>query len=357
MSQQKKTKKTPWPQRILYARVSSFSILVIALIVAVVTFFVTKGIDLSNSEKQNKDNASGSEESQYEIKRAQGFSFIKPLISAKPVNEYDGYQDIKESAEEVIKNFQNSGVISSASVYFRDFDKSNWFCINGDIKYSPGSILKVPAMMTILKMEESRPELLNKVLAFDALPPKDKDVHIFSKSLQHGKSYTIRELLYYMIAYSDNNAPRILDREIDKAGFAQMFVDLGLAKPDWNGKSYPVTVKECSVFLEALFNASYLNEKNSEYAMSLLTKSDFKDGIVKGIGNPNVLIAHKFGEAGTNTNMELHETAIFYINNKPYLITIMTRGNNNIDMFKLEPVIQSIARQIYNGVVAKGNNI
>jgi beta-lactamase class A len=84
-----------------------------------------------------------------------------------------------------------------------------------------------------------------------------------------------------------------------------------------------------------------------------LRKSTFNDGIVKGIPVGKLLIAHKFGESGANQKKELHETAILYLDDKPYLITIMTRGQTNVDLSRLAVVIQEMSHAIYNGLVEK----
>ena len=39
----------------------------------------------------------------------------------------------------------------------------------------------------------------------------------------------------------------------------------------------PLSASECSVFLESLFNSTYLNDSESEYAINLLTKSVFTE--------------------------------------------------------------------------------
>jgi beta-lactamase class A len=140
---------------------------------------------------------------------------------------------------------------------------------------------------------------------------------------------------------------------MNKEMFSGIFEELGLAKPSLEGMSIPLSAQECSRFMEALFNATILNVKQSEYAVDLLCKSTFADGIVKGIPVGKLLIAHKFGEAGANQQKELHETALLYLDGKPYLITIMTRGQTNVELSRLAIVIQEIAGTIYKGLVQK----
>ena len=86
--------------------------------------------------------------------------------------------------------------------------------------------------------------------------------------------------------------------------------------------------------------------KDSEFALRLLTKSDFKNGIVNGLPS-NVQLAHKFGESGDANEKQLHESAIIYLNNNPILITIMTKGN---DLKKLPEVIKEASNLVYNQI-------
>jgi beta-lactamase class A len=344
---------SPGRKKLSEIKLSPITFLIIVAAIASGTYLVTKKLDSEYLAERLKGQTDDYRSNLYDIKRMQGFKYVKPLISAKPVNEYDGYIDIKQAAQRVIDNYKNSGAVSSASVYFRDFDKSNWFGIDKDTKYNPGSLLKLPALMTFLLMEEDNPALFNKSVEYLSKPDTDKDVHFISKSLQFGRRYTINELLSYMIIYSDNEATSLLNTLIDKKTFVKLFSDLGLEPPDLTQRNYPVSAKDCSVFLEALLNALYLKPESSEYAMSLLVKSEFKEGIIKGIGNPDVVVAHKFGEAGTNKFKELHETAVFYINEKPYLLTVMTKGTANAGFEKLESLIQEVTHSIYTGLLEK----
>lgn len=328
----------------LKKQVPLYLLLIVTLACSAFIFFITKTFNIygtGSSETMTEDNA-------YKITRLNGYTFIKPLVSAKPINESAKYESIKAAVEKIVQYSKDDGTLESASVYVRDFENSDWFCTNPEEKYMPGSLLKVPELITFLKMEEQNPGTLERQLTFAHEFVTDKKANILSKSIQIGHSYTIRELLRYMIEYSDNNATYLLNQNINVAVFQKVFVDLGLDSPDWNASTFYVSSKNYSVFMEALFNATYLTIKNSEYAVSLMTKSDYQDGIRKGIPVSNLRIAHKFGESGTNINKQLHETAIFYINNQPYLITVMTKGRNNVDFPRLAKVIQEISGSVYS---------
>lgn len=328
---------------------------ILTLLVAGAAFYITREAYTSVHTPSNETESSPSDRSQYQIKRLSNFKFIRPLLSAMPVDEYEGYFRIKKSVQDVIQYFKDQGVLASASFYMRDFDKSNWTAINQDEKFHPGSIMKIPVLMTILKSEEERPGYVDSTMQFIyhfryAIPKKQS---IVSKQIEFGKRYSRRDLLKYMIEYSDNNASEMLWITMNKNSFSDMFREFGLAKPDLSAGEIPLSARECSLFMETLFNATYLNIKQSEFAIDLLSKSTFSDGIVKGIPGGKLLIAHKFGESGSDRNRELHETGLLYIDDRPYLITIMTRGQDNVEYAKLATVLQGISRTVYYGLTEK----
>lgn len=61
----------------------------------------------------------------------------------------------------------------------------------------------------------------------------------------------------------------------------------------------------------------------------------------------NTKIAHKFGEMGDATTRQLHESGFIYINNTPYLLTIMTKG---YDITKLPAVISELTKITYTDI-------
>jgi len=157
-------------------------------------------------------------------------------------------------------------------------------------------------MITYLRMAETNPAILNKEIAYrpDVIAPTQT---FNSKTITPGHTYKINELIKSMIVYSDNNATMLLHSDINVDMFQKTFTDLGLKKPDVRDKNYALSVKEYSRFMSVLYDGGYLTIPASEYAISLLSESDFKLGIVKQLP-PSLKVAHKFGEAGTD---DVHE--------------------------------------------------
>jgi beta-lactamase class A len=283
----------------------------------------------------------------YEIDRSEGFRFIKPIIDARQECESEKYQPVKDDISTIVQNFKNDGSITSASVYLQDFKHNDWISYNASEKYNPGSLLKVPLLMAYLRMAETQPGLLDKELLFDKDYHFDKNPVFLSKTIQRGNRYSVRELLRYTIAYSDNNANNLLFDHVDFPVFQKIFTDLGISPPDWQASNWPLTPREYSVFMDAIFNASYLSKADSEFASELLSQCDYHDGMKKDLPD-SLMMIHKFAEAGNPAQKEFHESAIIYLHNSPYLLTIMTKGQ---DMKKLPSVISSLSKAVYDDMI------
>ena len=279
------------------------------------------------------------------IERLSGYDYIKPLLFVDKECEADELLPLKQSVTNLITNYKNSGVLNSASVYLKEYSTNNWFSINPEEEYQPGSLLKVPELIAYLKMNELKPGVLDKKIKYNHIAPTGLKQNFKSKSIALGQEYTIRELLTYMIAYSDNNATAILNSNIDVTVFRKVFTDLGLKYPgDGNSTIKP---KEYTLFMRTLYNSSYLNKEDSEYATELLGRCNFKEGLVSGIPS-SITIAHKFGESGNLSEQQLHESGIIYLNNNPYVLTVMTKGK---EYKKLPEVIKEISSIVYQSML------
>src|SRR5690606_23101765 len=92
-----------------------------------------------------------------------------------------------------------------------------------------------------------------------------------------GKSYTIDQLIEYMIKYSDNAGFNLLfARSGTDNELRDIFDDLDLFYPYDQALVKDVwTAQEYSRFLRLLYNSTYLNESDSEKALKLLSESEY----------------------------------------------------------------------------------
>lgn len=325
-------------------RLSFIYTFLLVLVCSAVTYFATDyfRINAFGSRSSNEKEVVSSS-CEFNIDRLEGYKLIKPIIYAESSNESSKYEDLKVKLTTLIENNKTSKKLTSASVYLRIFGQGNWMGINGDESYYPGSLLKVVGLFTYLKMSESQPGLLDKKLSFDSPKEFIPDQTYNSKHIEQGKKYTIRQLLKYMISYSDNNATFLLRDGADMDAFNKVFNDLKIQGPVEGTKDFKMTARDYSKFLIVLYNSTYLNRENSEFALELLKESDFNLGLVGGVPG-NTTVVHKFGEMWDSTGKQLHESGIIYLNNVTYLLTIMTKGQ---DSETLPGVISGISKEVY----------
>lgn len=272
-----------------------------------------------------------------ETRNAFNYKFINPLLECgtESISQDKNLTTIRKSIENFISQQKKDKKITFASIYYRDLNNGPWFGINEKEFFSPASLIKVPLLITYYKEAETDPSILDKkiinTLTFNS---DDQDIQP-SQHLELNQEYTVDDLLNRMIIYSDNLAYNLLLDNIDNKKLLNTYqdfdIDISKYKDDPSGNI--ITVKDYSSIFRILFNASYLDKKYSEKALNLLSQSEYQDALVKYIPK-NVSVAHKFGERYfTETGeKQLHDCGIVYYPKKPYLICIMTRGQNFNDL-------------------------
>jgi beta-lactamase class A len=287
------------------------------------------------------------------------YEFINPLVecddnSQNVLKKYIPFEtETKNKIEEEIIA-KNPAV--EISYYFRNLNNGPWFGIKEDEKFAPASLLKVPIMIAFLKESESNPSILNKTVLYKKSAEGElvSQNTVVNKPLEIGKSYSIKELVEAMIDDSNNEALYLLGDNISKETVDQVYRDLGITVPDIRGPNDYISVKEYASFFRILYNAAYLEKKTSEEALQILSKSEFHDGLEAGIPK-GLKIAHKFGERqivneNGSTLKQLHDCGIIYYEKYPYLLCVMTKGN---DTDNLSSIIRDISKIIYSEIFQK----
>ncbi len=319
--------------------------------------FVVGGIagwfagDFTKSENVEETNPVS--ESKMSELRSGGYKFINPLLECdnfSPPNDAS-FAKMRGEIESYISNVKGEGKASHVSVYYRDLNNGPSFGINIRDNYSPASLLKVPVMMAALKRAEEDPSFLKKKLLFDR-HLDDVSPNILDTGLvQMGKSYTVEELIFKMIAYSDNDAKNLILINLPPNSIEKTLVDVGLVVPDMANQVDIMSVKDYASFFRMLYNATYLSRSMSEKALQILAAADFVKGIVAGVPAGTV-VAHKFGERAfvDNDIKQLHDCGVVYAPSGPYLICVMTRGTS---FDALDDVIAGASEIIYKNLHAQ----
>jgi len=258
------------------------------------------------------------------------------------------YIKLKNKLIDFIYDERKKSNITHVSLYFRDLVNGPILGINEQEEFSPASLLKLPLLITYLRLAEENKDLLKtKIFATGKtnLTPNFQP----SKVIDATKPHSIEELLDRLIVYSDNVAYDWLIAYLKKKfpsnnPLLETNQELGILEPK-NTLEDTITVRSYGSIFRNLYYGTYISEASSEQALGLLARSEFDLGIVAGVPK-DMKVANKFGErAVLESNLkQLHDCGIIYYPNNPYLLCIMTKGE---DFEKLAKVISDLSKMVY----------
>lgn len=280
------------------------------------------------------------------------FKFINPLLLSD-ISHTESLSELgklKDKLSIYVSGALKENMAGNIGIYFRDLNSGKWTGINEDEKFAPASMLKLITFVASLRKIESDPTLLQRKVA---LTSKSPDLNIDqnyppANPVKIGVEYTIEDLLLRMIVESDNNATLLLNEFIGGNSLTKVFDDLKL--PPNNAETiYSISPREVSRLLRILYNSTYLSHSLSEQTLDLLSKTNFRKGLVAGVPTTTV-VSHKFGErinydsTDKVVSRELHDCGIIYAE-QPYLLCVMTRGES---FESLESVISEISKLVWD---------
>lgn len=291
-----------------------------------------------------------------EVRLGDNFNFVNPLLECEQGPSYlskNSIKPFKPEIQSVIDKAISENKAEYVSVYFRDLNNGTWFGINESEDFFPASLMKLPLLIYFLKQAENNPNILDTEVDYVSGKETTPQFYKTNNPVEIGKTYTVKELLEHAIKYSDNNAALLLYQITDKKGFEKILPEFGIGMPKETGQDF-VNVKSYAAFFRILFNASYLSHEYSESALGLLSKTEFNSGLTAKLPK-SVVVSHKFGETQNDSTgqKQLHNCGIVYYPNKPYLICVMTRGNN---FENLARVIADISKSTYDEVGSQLKN-
>lgn len=290
-----------------------------------------------------------------EIRKTENYKFINPLLECESASfsQNVALDNLRNEILSGVASLKSKHLLTQISIYFRDLNNGPWLGIDEKEDFSPASLIKVPLLITYYKEAETNPDILKQSLTYTPIKIDKQDI-LPSVTLTPNQAYTVEELIRNMIVYSNNEAYELLLENIDNQLLINTYKDLGvnLSEAFNNPNGNIISVRDYAAFFRILYNGSYLSNEMSEKALKLLSEVQYQDGLIKGVNNSKILISHKFGERTYTDSGEkqLHDCGIVYLPQKPYLICVMTRGN---DFSKLSAAITQISKIIYQNLVSK----
>jgi beta-lactamase class A len=284
------------------------------------------------------------------IRQEGAYKLVSPLLACATYQSTDSKEQVvlKNDLNNLVQSKISAREATNISVYFRGFS-GQWVGIGENELYSPASILKVPIMIAYFKEAEADPSILDKTIRYTGANDENTNEYFKSGEDLAPGTYTVDELIKAMIVNSDNNAEHLLTLNIDQKYLDDVYTDLGLRLPTEATSVDFISPKQLSYFFRVLYNATYISPEYSEKALELLSASTFTQGMRSAVP-AGMSVADKFGErtiqnqSGTILERELHDCGLIYTaSGKPYLLCIMTRGN---DFSKLLDVIASVTKLV-----------
>lgn len=259
------------------------------------------------------------------------FKYINPLLECGDENfaklSNDRQSELESKFEAYITTQKTKGAITEASVYFRELNGGNGLGVNSGAIFTPGSLLKVPLVMSVYQRAEKDPGLMSRIIEFGggSVPAEE---YFKAATITLGTKYSVEDLVRAAIVNSDNNAAELLSMLINKDELDASYSHLGIKIPT-DGMDYSMAVRTYASFFRILYNATFIDHEASEHLLGLLTQTTFTKGLVAGVP-PGTVVAHKFGERAIEdeSGVQLHDCGIIYHPKQPYLLCVMMRGKD-----------------------------
>lgn len=282
-----------------------------------------------------------------EVRNSRDFRFISPLLECDGFMQSDikVHSALRSKVKAVIRHWKSAGFVDRVSFYYRDLNNGPWIGVDEDIFYSPASMLKVVIMMAAFKRESIDPGFLD--MEFSVIGSNTFKPNVTSESVSIGERHKLRFLVEMMIVKSDNYAKSTVQNAVGEPILHQVWNELGMSNELMAKSENFFSARKFATFFRILYNSTYLSHEHSEQALELLSRTEFSDGIRSGVPE-NVKVASKFGERGfvESTKTQIHECGIIYDNGSPYLICIMTEGDN---LDQQTALISNLSRIVYEG--------
>lgn len=276
------------------------------------------------------------------------YQFVNPLLAvdSNEKKEFLENQVLKSALSNIFSRKEKNYGALQAAAYFKDLEAGRWVGINDGAKFSPGFFLKVPIMIAYFKSAENDADILKTKLKYvkNASGAKNNA----DSSMEYGKSYAVEELIRAMIVNDNDDAANVLFENIDKNALNDIYSDLGIDSAEDDANYDFVSIKMYALLFRILYNSTYLNRTMSERVLEILSETSLDEGIARSLPN-NVMVAHKYRVRNIGLKdtiqVESHDCGIIYYPDHPYVLCVMTIGNN-ADI--IDDFFNEISMTIYN---------
>lgn len=235
----------------------------------------------------------------------------------------------------------------SVSLYFEFLNTGANIQINQNLPVFPASLLKVPIGMAAMKrIQDGVWDWESEFVVADIDKEEGTGYGELWKS-PIGTRFTAEELLYAMLAKSDNTASNMLWRNLPYEEIQAVLLETGLE--DLFSAEGEISAKEYTRFFRSLYTSSFLRREFSQHMLDILDQSDFNDFLSAPIP-ADIPFPHKFGIREDEVFAYL-DSGIVYAPNRPYMVTVAVKGQGGDgERERVEALMSDISSIIFEYV-------
>lgn len=214
-----------------------------------------------------------------------------------------------------------STTIGTYGVYVEDLQTGAWLGLSERDLFFPASLAKMPIVVAIYKKVQDGGLMLGQNIV---ITEKDIDARFGTLAyVEPGTEFTVEELIKYALVDSDNTAMRALLHQLTIDEIMEARLAMGLNWPKEKDDVTRASPREYANMFRSLYIASYLRRPFANQMLSLLADTPFDNQLVGGLPT-NVRVSHKYGV--TPDEESTHDCGIVYLEQKNYLICVMSKG-------------------------------
>lgn len=224
--------------------------------------------------------------------------------------------------------------IGTYSFFFEDLESGFSYGYNENVQMISAGCMKLPIAVSVIKfVQDGKGSFLDKI----KIEEEDK---VYGTGILHefdNREYTIFELLVAMLIQSDNTAANKLIDLVGIDNINEDIVEQGLKNTKLNRKTSDeraassgveniTSALDLSKIWKHLYNASFLNEKNSTMLRDILQRQQMKNKLALYI--PDDLKFEISSKTGDKAGVE-NDTALIHTQKGTFTFTVLSMGIPN----------------------------
>lgn len=265
------------------------------------------------------------------------------------IDEYYNYclstPYVSEDTEASIQDFLERYQSDDFAVYFEDIYNHYTILKNEDKVYYGASLIKLlDATYLIRKALAFEVDLDTTVIVYEERFQKDYSTGMDSH--QVGEAISLRDLIYYAIAYSDNTAHEMLFDYIGVLPLREYATSLGVSLSINEVEHFGnLTATMTHQILEEVYEILIMDNEYSELLRTAMNNTYFNS-----LNYGDIEILHKYG----SYDPYFHDIGIYDDDSYPYFISIMSLIGEQASPNKITEIHQKI-RAIYEANIEDKN--